>query len=131
MPWTDSEQNSGFWDIRAVGPVAQTIPTLETNPGTIAASGTWDSGVVLSDGFRVIGVGVTSSQAGNLSVQRYLDPAGTVAQGAGESAALSAGAPAVVNVTDGKPFAAFRITVSNSAASAADITGFAVLMCAA
>lgn len=131
MPWTDSQQNSGAWDIQAIGPVAQTSPVLPAPPGTIAAAGQWQSAILPGDGFRVLAAGATSSQAGVLSVQRFLDTAGQVPQGAASTGALTAGAGAVVNVTDGLPFASFRVAVSNSGTSAATVTNFTILMNAA
>lgn len=128
MPWTDSQQNSGFWDIRAVGPVAQTAPVIATPPSTIAASGQWQSAVLPADGFKTLAVGVTSSQTGAVNVQRYLDAAGTVTQGAASTQALTAATAAVLNVTDGVPFASFQITVTNTGASTATISKFAVLL---
>lgn len=131
MPWTDSQQNSGSWDIRAVGPVAQTSPVLAPAPSTIAAAGQWQSAILPADGFRALAFGATSSQAGAMSVQRFIDTAGQVPQGTATTQTLAAGVAGSVSIVDGLPFASFQITITNTGASTATVTNFAVLMNAA
>lgn len=85
---------------------------------SVPISGNVTSGVILSNGWLAFSLGLTSSQTGSISIQRYLDLAGTVAQGAAITAALTAATPAVANVTnDGKPWATMIITVANTSAS--------------
>lgn len=132
MPIVSNELNAQYWEPVAQGPVAQADITqwagLPPLPATIAASGNYTSNVVISDGFKVIGVGVTSSQAGSISIQRYLDRAGLVTQGAPITAAITAATPAVANVADGLPFQSFKITISNTGGSVATISNVAVLL---
>lgn len=138
MPTIEAQElNTQYWEPVATGPVAQvdltTSTELSTNPpttGTIAASGNYTSNVIPSDGFKAIGVGCTSNQTGNLQIQRYLDKAGLVPVGALVTAALTASTPQWATVNDGAPFQSFKIIISNTGASAATITNFALLLSA-
>ena len=134
MPQVSNELGSQYWESMAIGPVAQADISAWSAlgvPSTVPATGSWNSNLLRSDGFKMISVGATSSQAGTLSIQRYLDAAGLVAQGAAVSQSLSAGTPAVVNVVDGLPCQTFKITITNSSGSVATITNFACLLNAA
>jgi hypothetical protein len=99
---------------------------------SIAISGTYTTGVVVSNGYQIIAVGVTSSQAGTVTIQRFLDRAGTVPVTTTLSTPVVAATPLVVVVNafnDHLPFASFIITVTNSSGSTvANITNFAVLL---
>lgn len=130
MVWVNS-QNTGFLDIRSVGPVAQAIPVIDPLPTTIAAGGQWQSAILPADGFKALAVGVTSSQAGDLSVQRFIDTAGAVLQGTSTTQPLTAGAAGTVSIADGAPFASFQITITNTGSLAATVTNFATLLNAA
>jgi hypothetical protein len=137
MSQVSTELNSQYWEPVANGPVAQAdisaSPELGTLPtvGTIAASGAWNSPVLPASGFKEITVAATSSQAGSISVQLYVDKAGAIAQGAASSQALTAATPAVLNLASNPPFQAFKITISNTGGSAATVTNFACLLNAA
>ncbi len=90
---------------------------------SVPATGNITSGVIASNGWLAFSLGLTSSQAGSISIQRYLDLAGTVAQGAAITASLTAATAAVCNVAnDGKPWASMIITVANSSGTIATIT---------
>lgn len=131
MPWA-IEQNAGFFSPQAVGPILLTVPVIQTLPtaATIAATGNWTSGLLPGDGYKAISVGATSTQTGAINVQRYIDQAGTVKQGAASTTALAGGSPAVLNITDGLPYASFTISITNTGGSAATISGFAALLAA-
>lgn len=135
MPQVSTELNTQYWEPVAAGPVAQADISawsgLGTVPTTIAAAGSWVSNVAPSDGFKAIAVAVLSSQAGAVSIQRYVDKAGTLPQGAPVSAAITAATPQVCNSNDGLPFQSFKITITNTGTSAANLTGFACLLNAA
>lgn len=98
--------------------------------GPVSASGSISSNVIETDGWPKAAIGLTSSQSGTLSVQRCIDPAGTVAQGAPLTAALGAGAPAVVNISDGRPFASMVVSVTNTGGSSATLSSVAILLSA-
>ena len=95
---------------------------------SIAASGSNLSNLIVSNGYGAFAVGVTSSQAGTLTIQRYLDAEGTIAQGAPLTASLTAVTSAVVNATDGVPFGSFMVSVSNSGTATATLTNAGVLL---
>ena len=82
MPIVSTELESQYWEPVGNGPVAlvdiSAWPGLSPSgpPGaTIAASSSYQSGVIPSNGFKAIGIGVLSSQAGTITIQRYLDAA--------------------------------------------------------
>jgi hypothetical protein len=97
-------------------------------PSTIAASGNITSNLIFTDGLQIGAVGVTSSQGGVISVQRYLDDAGLVKQGEPLTANLTGTIAQVLNITDGNPFASFTVNISNSGLSTATLTNLAILL---
>lgn len=137
MPQVSNELSSQYWEPVATGPVAQCDLSANTEevgtvPGSIAASGSFTSQLIPANGFKAIAAGVTSTQTGAISIQRYIDKLGQVAQGAAISTALTASTPGVVNSNDGLPFQSFKITITNTnGSSAATITNFALLLNAA
>lgn len=127
---SDTSYNPGFapyarWSVEQA-PVPATTHNL---PATIAASGSVQSSLIVTEGFTLISAGVTSTQAGTMSIQRYLDAGGTVPQGTAISVNLTANTAANLDVLDGKPFASFMLTVTNSNGSnAATLSNFALLL---
>lgn len=95
---------------------------------SVAASGSTLSPLIQTNGYTRIACGVTSSQGGSLVVQRYLDAAGTVPQGAALSVSLAAGVASVLNVIDGNPFASFTVEVTNTGSAVADLSNFGLLI---
>jgi len=89
------------------------------------------SNVIASDGFKALSCAVLSSQAGAVSIQRYVDKVGTLPQGAPISSTLVAATANVVNSNDGLPFQSFKVTITNTGGSTATISGFALLLNAA
>jgi hypothetical protein len=96
-------------------------------PASIPTSG-FLSDVIPSDGFKAFAVAITSSEAGALNLQRFLDEDGTIAQGAVQTVALTAGQPAVLNITDGLISRSFTLGVTNTGGAAATVTGFALIL---
>lgn len=96
-------------------------------PATIAAGATWTSDAIPSQGARGIAAGATLDQTGTLTLQRYLDAAGTVAIGVAITQAMTASTPATVAVNDGLPCASFRIAVHNTSGSLGTLTAVAVV----
>jgi hypothetical protein len=114
----------------SIGPTVQApVPAaVHGLASTVAASGSITSNLIPSDGYKVIAVGVTSTQAGQIQVQRYLDDAGTVKQGPALTASLTATTAGVCNVTDGNPFASFAVTITNTGGSSATLTNLGILL---
>jgi hypothetical protein len=136
MPQVSSELNAQYYEPVATGPVAQCDISAWAGlnpppPASIAASGNWTSGIIVADGYKAIAVGVLSSQAGAISIQRYLDRAGNVPQGPAISATITAAAAQVCNANDGAPFQSFKITITNTGTVAATLSNFACLLNAA
>jgi hypothetical protein len=137
MPIVSTELESQYWEPVGNGPAA--LADLSAWAGlsasgppaaTIAASSSYQSGVIPSNGFKAIGIGVTSSQAGTITIQRYLDAAGLVPVGAAITASITATTAQWATVNDGTPFRSFKFSVSNSGTSAANITNFGCLLSA-
>jgi hypothetical protein len=119
-----------FDDPSPIGPAMQYwVPaSLHGMPTTIAASSQVSSAVIVSEGYGLIGAGVISTQAGTIKIQPYLDEAGTMPL-TPVSLAITAGTLAVVNNTStNAPFLSFQIIVTNSAASAATLSSFGLLL---
>jgi hypothetical protein len=126
----DATSPGEAYPILARGPVTQLVVPAAYHglAATIPASGNISSNLLAADGFPAMAIGVTSSQAGQLSVQRYLDSAGTIAAGAALTAALTAATPAVLNNNDGTIFRSFKIAITNTNGStAANVTGLIVV----
>ena len=112
------------WSVRQA-PIPATAHNL---PASIPASGNVQTSVIVTEGFSLISAGITASQSGIMSIQRYLDAAGTIAQGAPVQVSLTANTPAVLDVLDAKLFASFQLTVTNSSGSTSNLTNFALLL---
>jgi hypothetical protein len=97
-------------------------------PAVVGAGSNVTSSNLLTDGHVGFAVGVTSSQPGAINVQRYLDVACTVKQGAVATVALSASTPAVLNLNDGLPAQGFTVQVTNTGGSPASLTGLVILL---
>jgi hypothetical protein len=100
----------------------QTAAQLGLN-ASVPASGNLVGNVMFSNGWKLFSVGLKSTQAGQISIQRFLDLAGAVPQGAPVTAAITANTAASATVgTDGLPFASVQVTVTNSGTSAATLS---------
>ena len=97
--------------------------------GPIAASGNVKSNVIRTLGWQKGGIGLVSTQAGQISIQRYLDQAGTILVGAAITQALTANTAASATWSDGLPCGSVQITVTNSSGStAATLSSITVLL---
>jgi hypothetical protein len=127
-----SEQQNAWFDIRAVGPVAQAVPTPPTAaPSTINGGANYQTGIIPANGFKAISVGATLSQAGTISIQRFIDKAGTIPVGAAISATLTANTANWADVNDGVAYASFQVTIANTSGSVGTLSGFGMLLSAA
>lgn len=128
MPRVTLNSTAAYYEPDAVGPVAQ-VDLAAKGPGaSIANGGTYDSGLIYADGFKVIAAAIKMSLAGTLTITRYLDEAGLLQQGAAAQVAVTANTTAVLNVGDNLPFASFRVTVANGGAGASAVAAFALLL---
>jgi hypothetical protein len=131
MPLVSTELDTAFYEPVANGPRAQ-VDLSAYAPiqpsGTIAASGNFTSPVLNGDGFLYMACSLKSTQTGAINIQRYLDAAGTIPQGAVVTAALTANTQTVLNVNDGLIYRSFTLEITNTGGSPASITDFAFLM---
>lgn len=109
----------------AGGNISPTPPTPA--PATIAGGGNWNSGIIPANGARSVAVSAELSQAGTLTLQRYIDAAGTIAIGAAIVQALSANVVGTVAANDGLPFSSFSVVVANSSGSVGNLTNVYIL----
>lgn len=96
---------------------------------TIAASGSWSSGLMFNDGYRYLTVALTMTTAGTLNIQQYLDLAGTIPRGAVNTSPIVAATALIVDIADMKPFVTFTIQILNSG-GAATVSSFQVILSA-
>lgn len=97
---------------------------------TIAASGSWVSGPLPTAAGYGVAAAATLSQAGTLTVQRYMDPGATIALGPAISQAMTANVQATVYVNDGLPASCWTATVANTSGSVGDLSGVFLLISA-
>lgn len=132
MPQSSTELNAQYYEPVGTGPVQQVDISTWTGtpapPATIAASGNYTSNLIYADGYKAIAVAALSSQAGAITIQRYVDKAGTLPQGPATSATITGGTAQACNTNDGLPFQSFKISITNTGASAANLTGFCCLL---
>jgi hypothetical protein len=113
-----------------VGQVLQAVmlPSAMGLSTSINAGGNVISNLLFMNGYKLFSFGLTSSEAGSISIQRYLDTAGTIKQGSALTASLSASTAAVYNLADTLPFQTMTIEVLNSSGSAATLSNVIFLM---
>lgn len=127
-----SESNAAHIPPRGVGPVLTTSPILPAAiPSTIAGGGSYQSGIIYSDGYKSISVGAKLSQVGSITIQRYLDAAGTIPVGAPITAALAANTANWATVNDGVAFLSFQVTIANTSGSIGNLSNTGILLAAA
>jgi hypothetical protein len=127
---TDTSYNPDYAPFARTSLQQAPVPASVHNlPASVAASSSAQTSLIVTEGFKLISAGIKTGQNGTMSVQRYLDAGGTVPQGASASVALTANTAANLDVLDGKPFASFILTVTNSSGSSAStISNFALLL---
>jgi hypothetical protein len=134
MVMTTTERNSQYYEPVATGPVTQidlsAAPAQTgTIPTSIAESASFTTSLISADGFTGIAAGVELTQAGTISIQKFVDAGGVVPQGAAVSQALTANTPAAASTFAGPPFQTFTVTITNgSASAAATVSNFVLLM---
>lgn len=95
--------------------------------GPVPASGDIQSALIKSNGYTQFALGLTSSQVVSVSIQRYLDNAGTIAQGPPVTGTLTTAVPETFNLVDGMPFATLQITITNGGGTNANLTNVGAL----
>ena len=96
-------------------------------PSTAPGSGTVTSSAVVTNGFTRGTVGLQSTQAGTLTVQRYVDGAGLVpVNSPAITVAIVANTPNSVGWADGLPCGSIIVSFTNGSGSTATLSNFVV-----
>lgn len=95
---------------------------------SIVGNGSVVSNLIIMNGYKAFAFACNSSQNGSVSIQRYLDQAGTILQGAALTVSLTGGTANVLNNSDNHPYQSMQITVANSAGSIATLTSTMLLL---
>jgi hypothetical protein len=124
-----------FQPILAHGPKAEYVPAALITElqavSSITASGNYTTALYSADGYYDIVVGLKSTQNGAINLLRYIDDAGTVLlDSTAPTQALTANTAAAFVETDGKPYATFKVQVTNTGASSATLSNIAALQSA-
>ena len=101
--------------VEDVGEVLQ-VPLSPAQIGlstSIPANSSVTSNVIITNGFKVFAFGTTCSTAGVISIQRYLDEAGTIPQGTVLTSSLVGTTPMILNCIDGYPFQSLTVKIQN------------------
>ncbi len=106
------------------------LNSLGLQTGSIPASGSTTSVVIPSFYYPHIVCGITSTQAGALNIQRYIDPAGTIANGSALTASLTANTAAVIDSVSALGFGSFTVQITNTGTVTANLSGYALLLLA-
>lgn len=105
------------------------IPIKSTNFGLgpqIADGATGTSSVFRTEGRKSGSVGLTSSHAGTLSVQRYVDEGGITPLVTPDSVAVVANTPIAVAWAEGLPSGSLVVQFINSAGAVANLTNLCI-----
>jgi hypothetical protein len=94
---------------------------------TIAGNGNVVSNAIINNGFKNFAFCLKSTQAGSVSIQRYLDQAATIPVGAAITGSLVANTALTVDSVDSIPYQSMIITVSDSSGTGATISNCALL----
>jgi hypothetical protein len=117
---------------RDVGAVDQVYLLANTTPFplpiSVPASGNVNSGVITNCGYKNFTFALTSTQAGSVSIQRYVDQAGTIPVGAAITGSVTANTATDIHSTDSIPYQSMIITVNNSSGSIATLSNCALLL---
>jgi hypothetical protein len=128
----DAESSGGFEQAVSLAGKIQIVninmPNGNPTVGqTIATSGSWTSGLIFSDGYQILTVGVKMDRAGTLLITRYIDLAGQMARPV-SSTSIVANTLLIVDITDNLPFVTYQIEIDNGAVGTATIAQFSALM---
>lgn len=88
-------------------------------PVSISASATFTTAAIRTYGNPHLAIAATLSQAGTLSIQRYVDQVGSIVTGAAVTQALVAATPAVLDNLGTVVAQSFKLSIINSATVAA------------
>lgn len=125
-----------FHEIFTRGPRAEFVPSALIAElqaiVSIALSSNYTTALYSADGFYDFVLGLKSTQAGAINFLRYIDDGGTVlVDSTAPTQAIVANTAEVLKVTDGVPFASFKVQITNtSGTTAATLSNIAALQSA-
>lgn len=96
-------------------------------PSSIASTVTVKSSVMFAQGMKSISIGVSNTQAGTVSIQRYADSQGQSPVGAAIQGTLVAAVPLAIGTNDLTPFGSFQISVLNSGLVSSTLSGISIV----
>jgi hypothetical protein len=103
-------------------------PSVGTVPATIAASGTYTTPVLQTYGMPHIAVSASLTQTGTISVQPYLDVAGTIANGSPITKAMTASTLTILDNVGTTITQSITVSIINTIATIATLSSFAVVI---
>lgn len=114
----------------SMGDVAQVelLPAMFGLAESIDASDTIVSNIVCSGGYKAFAFSAKGTETGTISIQRYLDQAGTIPQGAALTGSMTAATDTVVNCVDGKPFQSLKVSIENTGGDVSTLTNMILLL---
>jgi len=128
MTWPNEQSNpAGAIPVYLTGG-AVIVPTPPVAfPATIVAGATFNTGIMPTLGCKGLAASAELTQTGVLSIQRYIDLAGTIPIGAAITQAMSAATLATVSVNDGLPAASWQVSIQNTSGALGTLTNAALL----
>lgn len=128
MTWPNEQSNpAGAIPVYSTGG-AVIVPTAPVAfPSTIAGGATFNTGIMPTLGCRGLAASAQLTQTGVLSIQRYIDLAGTIPIGAAITQAMTATVLATVSVSDGLPAASWQVSIQNTSGSTGTLTNASLL----
>ena len=97
-------------------------------PATIAATTSWASDPIALYHLRHVAMAARIEQAGTLSLQRYLDAAGSTAVGAAVTAAMTANTTTTIDNNTSIIAQGAKVTITNAGTVAATIAGVTLVI---
>jgi hypothetical protein len=122
------------FDVAVQGPAYQAVVVVGTLageiswPATIAAAGTFTSGVIPTGGMTHVALGGTLTQTGSLEIQPYVDAAGNTPSGAASKVALAANTGSVLDVNVGVVMGSLTVSILNTGGAAGTLTNPVLVM---
>ena len=96
-------------------------------PSSVASTVTFKSSVMFAQGMKSISIGVSNTQAGMVSIQRYVDSQGQSPVGAAIQGTLIAAVPLAIGTNDLTPFSSFQISILNSGLVSSTLSGISIM----
>lgn len=97
-------------------------------PVLVPAGGSWTSGPVDCLGLQHVTWGMKATQPIIMALNRYVDPSCQSPIGAAVTATATANTALALDVNDGKGYSGFTLGFTNTASSAATLSGYSIML---